>query len=77
MILPKKIGSDVPFLLNGGTAIGRGKGDILEYLEPLDINIKLYPMPLRIDTKKMYELLDQQWKEIKHKGDPPIFYIVR
>ncbi|HHV02069.1 MAG TPA: 4-(cytidine 5'-diphospho)-2-C-methyl-D-erythritol kinase [Defluviitoga tunisiensis] len=72
--IAKKIGSDVPFLLNGGTAIGRGKGDILEYLEPLDINIKLYPMPLRIDTKKMYELLDQQWKEIKHTGDPHLLY---
>lgn len=72
--IAKKIGSDVPFLLKGGTAIGRGKGDILEYLEPLNINIKLYPMPLRIETKKMYELLDQQWEELKHKGDPYLLY---
>ncbi len=29
------IGSDVPFLLHGGTMLGRGKGEILTRLEPL------------------------------------------
>jgi 4-diphosphocytidyl-2-C-methyl-D-erythritol kinase len=30
-----QLGSDVPFLLNGGTALGRGRGEVLEALPPL------------------------------------------
>lgn len=72
--IAKKIGSDVPFLLRGGTAIGRGRGEILEFLEPLEIKIEIYPMSAKLETKKMYELLDQQWKEIKHQGNPYLLY---
>ena len=69
-----KIGSDVPFLLKGGTAIGKGKGEILEFLEPLKLNIKIYPMNYNIDTKKMYEKIDQNWESINHFGDPYKLY---
>ncbi|MDY6894677.1 MAG: 4-(cytidine 5'-diphospho)-2-C-methyl-D-erythritol kinase [Thermotogota bacterium] len=65
-----KIGSDVPFLLKGGTAIGKGKGEILEILEPLKLNIQIYPTNYNIDTKKMYEKLDQNWESINHFGNP-------
>ena len=34
-LLALEIGSDVPFLLKGGTARGRGRGEILESLDPL------------------------------------------
>ncbi|HBT51477.1 MAG TPA: 4-(cytidine 5'-diphospho)-2-C-methyl-D-erythritol kinase [Petrotoga sp.] len=69
-----KIGSDVPFLIKGGTAIGKGKGEILEFLEPLKLNIKIYPMNYNIDTKKMYEKIDQNWESINHFGDPYKLY---
>jgi len=69
-----KVGSDVPFLLKGGTAIGKGKGEILEFLEPLKLNIQIYPMNYKIDTKKMYEKLDQNWESIDHFGDPYKLY---
>ncbi len=34
--LAASLGSDVPFCINGGTAIARGKGEILESIESLD-----------------------------------------
>jgi len=69
-----KIGSDVPFLLKGGTAVGKGKGEILEFLEPLKLNIQIYPMNYNIDTKKMYYMLDQNWENISHFGNPYKLY---
>ncbi|KUK83886.1 MAG: 4-diphosphocytidyl-2-C-methyl-D-erythritol kinase, partial [Petrotoga mobilis] len=72
--ISSKIGSDVRFLLKGGTAIGRGKGEILEFLEPLKLNIQIYNMNYKIDTKKMYEKIDQNWESINHFGDPYKLY---
>lgn len=72
--IAEKIGSDVPFLLKGGTAIGKGRGEILEFLQPLKINIELFPMSISIDTKKAYEKLDKNWENIIHKGDPYVLY---
>jgi 4-diphosphocytidyl-2-C-methyl-D-erythritol kinase len=72
--IAQKIGSDVPFLLKGGTAIGRGKGEILEFLPRLKLNIELFTMGVSIDTKKMYRKIDKNWGYLVHQGDPYKLY---
>ncbi|HEX5131371.1 MAG TPA: 4-(cytidine 5'-diphospho)-2-C-methyl-D-erythritol kinase [Candidatus Krumholzibacteria bacterium] len=49
------IGSDVPFLLHGGTMLGRGKGEILTPLEPLKRGIFVIVKPeVSISTAWVY-----------------------
>jgi 4-diphosphocytidyl-2-C-methyl-D-erythritol kinase len=49
------LGSDVPFLLRGGTAIGRGRGEILETLVPPPrTTLVLVMPPFGTETAKVY-----------------------
>lgn len=50
-----KLGSDVPFLLTGGTAIGTGRGETLKALQPAPrIEMVLIIPPFGTDTAKVY-----------------------
>jgi 4-diphosphocytidyl-2-C-methyl-D-erythritol kinase len=53
-----RIGADVPFCVVGGRARVRGIGELLEPLEPLDLDITLVIPPLRVDTAAAYRAWD-------------------
>ena len=55
-----ELGSDIPFLLRGGTAIVSGRGEIIEHIEwPFDFTyIIVYPK-FAISTKWAYENLEK------------------
>ncbi len=56
-----KVGSDVPFLLRGGTAIVEGKGESVTFLEPIkDYTVNLFCPKISISTKMMYQRLGQE-----------------
>lgn len=53
--LASQLGSDVPFFIHGGAAIARGKGEQLEWFEPMfDFPILLVYPELAISTKWAY-----------------------
>ncbi|OAA31268.1 hypothetical protein AT15_07165 [Kosmotoga arenicorallina S304] len=55
-----KVGSDVPFLLVGGTAIGLGRGEKLIFpgdLQPYEL--ELFFPPVGISTSEAYSLIDR------------------
>jgi len=59
--ISKKIGSDVPFFLKGGTAIGKGRGEILEYLKGLsEYRVSLIFPNVSVQTAYAYKLLDER-----------------
>jgi len=63
MALGEKVGSDVPYCVMGGTALARGKGEVLTELPPLpscyvvlskpDFSISTPELFSRVDLKKM------------------------
>lgn len=54
------LGSDVPFFIEGGTALGTGRGERIEQLRPLSgLNLVLARPELSIGTAEAYGLLDQ------------------
>lgn len=69
-----KIGADVPFMIFNGTAIGKNIGEKLEFLDPLDLDIDIYPQNIEINTRKMYKKIDENWKNIIHNGNPYELY---
>lgn len=57
--LAAKLGADVPFAINGGTAIGREAGDVLESLPELpELHWVLIPNSKGLSTPKVYLKLD-------------------
>ena len=56
-----EIGSDVPYCLKGGTALARGRGEILEQLPPLPFFwvVLAIPSSLEISTAKAYRSFDR------------------
>ena len=73
-LIGEKIGSDIPFLIKGGTAIAEGKGEKLIFLEPLTLKIKLYPQNISISTPEMYKEIDKTWNTLNRRGDPYKLY---
>jgi 4-diphosphocytidyl-2-C-methyl-D-erythritol kinase len=66
--IAKKIGSDVPFCIEGGTALAEGLGEKLTYLKPLpECYILLAKPEMSISTKEVYEGINI--KEIKERPD--------
>lgn len=66
--IAKKIGSDVPFCLEGGTALAEGLGEKLTSIKPLpDCFILLAKPDINISTKEVYEGIDIE--EIKERPD--------
>lgn len=54
--LAAQLGSDVPFCLHGGTAIARGRGDVLECMEfPCALACVLVNPPCTVSTAWAYE----------------------
>lgn len=77
MEIGAKLGSDVPFCiascLGHKAAIGRGRGEILEYVEPLDMKIEIKRLNYHIKdkTKAVYEELKPD--DYKHPYDIKAF----
>lgn len=61
MALALKCGSDVPFCLQGGTSIGRGRGEILEPIDrKLDISFCIVkPLKLSVSTPWAFKAFDE------------------
>lgn len=61
MELAARLGSDVPFALLGGTALARGRGEILERLpSPGRLGVLLVKPPFGVSTAAVYAAYDQQ-----------------
>src|SRR5204863_7919171 len=54
--LAARLGSDVPFALRGGTALGRGRGEILEPLATPPFWFVLARPPFAVPTARAYAL---------------------
>lgn len=68
MDIAKKIGSDVPFCIEGGTALAEGLGEKLTFLKSLPECFILLAKPeINISTKEVYEGIDIE--EIKERPD--------
>jgi 4-diphosphocytidyl-2-C-methyl-D-erythritol kinase len=58
--IAKEIGSDVPFFLNGSTAIVEGRGDVVRPVQSLKGIYFLLVFPeFRVSTKRAYEIFDE------------------
>lgn len=56
--LAAKLGSDVPFSLEGYTQIGRGRGHLLERIDSLPFHWVIVPQTLHLSTPLVYSTLD-------------------
>ena len=56
--LAAELGSDVPFLLEGGASVGRGRGEILEPVESQQLWWVVIPQAAQLSTPAMYQRLD-------------------
>ncbi|NBI30804.1 4-(cytidine 5'-diphospho)-2-C-methyl-D-erythritol kinase [Chengkuizengella marina] len=57
--LAEELGSDVPFCIEGGTAIARGRGEILEKISsPPQCWVILAKPPINVSTPDVYRRLD-------------------
>ena len=66
--IAKKIGSDVPFCIEGGTALAEGLGEKLTSIKPLPECFILLAKPeINISAKEVYEGIDIE--EIKERPD--------
>lgn len=55
MLLGEKLGSDIPFCLLGGTALARGRGELLEALPPCPrLGLVLVKPPFGVSTASVY-----------------------
>jgi len=74
LFIAKNVGSDVPFFLYGGTAIVKGRGDIVEPLKAIEnysVDVAFPGFP--ISTVSMYDALKKEnWN--KGPGDPYELY---
>lgn len=59
MPIAASLGSDVPFCLQGGTALATGRGEILEPVYPAHaLNLVLVKPPFEVSTARVYGHLD-------------------
>jgi 4-diphosphocytidyl-2-C-methyl-D-erythritol kinase len=59
MLLGERLGADVPFCLVGGTALARGKGEVLFSLPPLPrMGVVLVKPPFGVSTVQVYRQYD-------------------
>jgi len=56
--LAANLGSDVPFLLEGGACVGRGRGEILEPVSSHQLWWVVLPQAAQLSTPAMYQSLD-------------------
>lgn len=63
-----KIGSDVPFCVSGGTAIARGRGELIEQIESMPAGWILLAKPaISVSTRLIYSSLD--YRNIKERPE--------
>ncbi len=53
------LGADVPFCLLGGRAIVRGIGEVIERLDPIDLDFTLLTPPIHVATPAVYAAWDE------------------
>lgn len=63
------IGADVPFFLRGGTAIARGRGADLRYINDLSGKVLLVVPPYRVDTASAYNSIGPQNENLTERTD--------
>lgn len=49
-----ELGSDVPFFLNGGSAIGSGRGELIEPIDDVDAELIIVTPPISVSTAGAY-----------------------
>lgn len=58
LLMAQKVGSDVPFLIDGGTALVEGRGERITHLEPITAySVNLFCSKTAISTKSAYSML--------------------
>ncbi|HEW91253.1 MAG TPA: 4-(cytidine 5'-diphospho)-2-C-methyl-D-erythritol kinase [Thermotogaceae bacterium] len=68
--LAENVGSDVKFFLIGGTALVRGRGELIKKLNSLkNWSVDLRIPPFYFKTPEMYKLIDENAERIVHKGN--------
>ena len=73
MELGARIGADIPFCIQGGTAMVRGYGEILEPLKPLkDCRILISKPPAGVSTAECFARYDALGKPYGIPGNPVI-----
>lgn len=55
-----KVSSDAPFFFWGGTALGRGRGEVIERLEPLELKITLILPSVKSSTREVYSRVREE-----------------
>jgi len=66
--LAKDVGADVPFFIQGGTALAQGIGERLKKLSPITtLWFVLVKPPFGVSTKEVYEKFDSMEKKIKSR----------
>jgi 4-diphosphocytidyl-2-C-methyl-D-erythritol kinase len=60
MVLARKLGCDVPFLIKGGAAYARGLGDELKFFKMPKMKVLLYYPGYPVSTKWAYEEYDKK-----------------
>jgi 4-diphosphocytidyl-2-C-methyl-D-erythritol kinase len=73
MDMAEKVGSDVPFFVNGGCSLVEGKGEKLTSLPTLNIPIRFYFPKKGFSTPEMYEIIDEENLN-GQVGDPMLLY---
>ena len=64
--IASKVSSDAAFFLYGGTAMGRGRGEIIEPVDPLDLDITIVIPDVQCSTRKVYGAIREH-----HFSEPP------
>jgi len=54
------VSSDAPFFFKGGTAIGRGRGEIIEEVEPLNLELTLLIPSVSSSTGRVYSAVREE-----------------
>ncbi len=71
--MAERVGSDVPFFLNGGCAVVSKKGESVKKLKPLDLTLELYTPKIGFSTAEMYKSIDKKGM-FGQMGDPIKLY---
>lgn len=68
--LARPLGSDVPFCVAGGAAIGTGRGDVLTPIAPLrPCTIVICKPPFSISTPELFKLIDRRRSKTRPDTD--------
>jgi 4-diphosphocytidyl-2-C-methyl-D-erythritol kinase len=59
LALAARLGADVPFCLQGGRAIVRGIGEVVEPLVPADVTVVLVAPAIAVSTAAVYGAFDE------------------